>query len=92
MKPRFWSNDWLAGLNIANLVAGFSGLASIQSLDGTAHSWGMRSCCGIPLDRFAVIAIDDRTIANLIYDLDTDSVKIAEFDIARITDSSKSKS
>ncbi|MEI7431438.1 MAG: serine/threonine-protein kinase, partial [Betaproteobacteria bacterium] len=64
-KAGFWKTDWFLGLAVSAvmLVAGGSDL--IRSLDRKAYDLGVQASSRTPLDRVAVIAIDDTSIANL---------------------------
>lgn len=64
-KLTIWKADWLVGLLIV-LFFGFSaGSDLMQSLERKAYDLGLQATNRIPSDRVAVIAIDDRSIANL---------------------------
>jgi len=65
MKSGFWKTDWFFGLvvAIAMLLIGNSDL--LQSLERKAYDVGVMSSSRTPLDRIAIIAIDDVSIANL---------------------------
>ncbi|MEI7612922.1 MAG: serine/threonine-protein kinase [Betaproteobacteria bacterium] len=64
-KTGFWKTDWFLGLAVSSvmLVAGGSDL--IRSLERKAYDLGVQASSRTPLDRVAVIAIDDTSIANL---------------------------
>ena len=64
-KTGFWKTDWFLGVavSLAMLVAGGSDL--IRSLERKAYDLGVQASSRTPLDRVAVIAIDDTSIANL---------------------------
>ena len=64
-KTGFWKTDWFLGVAVsaAMLVAGGSDL--IRSLERKAYDLGVQASSRTPLDRVAVIAIDDTSIANL---------------------------
>ena len=64
-KTGFWETDWFLGLtvSIAMLAAANSDL--IGSLERKAYDLGVQASSRTPLDRVAVIAIDDASIANL---------------------------
>ena len=64
-KTGFWKTDWFLGLVVScvMLVAASSDL--IRSLERKAYDLGVQASSRIPLDRVAVIAIDDSSIANI---------------------------
>ena len=64
-KAGFWKTDWFLGLlvTVVMLFAGNSDL--IRSLERKAYDLGVQASSRTPLDRVAVIAIDDVSIANL---------------------------
>ncbi len=65
MKSGFWKTDWFFGLAVALvlLLGGNSDL--MQSLERKAYDMGMMASSRAPLDRIAVIAIDDASVTNL---------------------------
>ena len=64
-KTGFWKTDWFLGVvvSVAMLAAGGSDL--IRSLERKAYDMGVQASSRTPLDRVAVVAIDDTSIANL---------------------------
>ena len=64
-KTGFWKTDWFLGLVVScvMLVAASSDL--IRSLERKAYDLGVQATSRTPLDRVAVIAIDDASIANI---------------------------
>jgi eukaryotic-like serine/threonine-protein kinase len=65
MKSGFWKTDWFLGLVVALLIA-FAGTSELlQSLERKAYDLGVQASAREPLDRIAVIAIDDTSIANI---------------------------
>ena len=64
-KTGFWKTDWFLGVvvSVLMLVAGGSDL--VRSLERKAYDLGVQSSTRTPLDKVAVIAIDDTSIANL---------------------------
>ncbi|MCC7483533.1 MAG: CHASE2 domain-containing protein, partial [Burkholderiales bacterium] len=64
-KLDFWKSDWFLGVAITLLVLIFSGRDLLQSLERKAYDWGVAAASRTPLDRIAVIAIDDQSIANI---------------------------
>ena len=65
MKSGFWKTDWFFGLVVALAVLLASNSDLLQSLERKAYDMGVMSSSRSPLDRIAVIAIDDTSIANL---------------------------
>lgn len=64
-KAEFWKTDWFFGLAVA-LVMGIAASSDlIRSLERKAYDLGVQASNREPLDRIAVIAIDDTSIANL---------------------------
>ena len=65
MKSGFWKTDWFFGLLVALVLLLGSNSDLLQSLERKAYDMGVMSSTRTPLDRIAVIAIDDASIANL---------------------------
>src|SRR5476649_1711462 len=65
MKSGFWKTDWFFGLVVAIAVLLVSNSDLLQSLERKAYDMGVTASSRTPLDRIAVIAIDDVSIANL---------------------------
>ncbi len=65
MKSGFWKTDWFFGLVVALLLLLGSNSDLLQSLERKAYDMGVMASSRTPLDRIAVIAIDDASIANL---------------------------
>jgi serine/threonine-protein kinase len=65
MKSGFWKTDWFFGLAVAAAMLLVSNSDLLQSLERKAYDMGVMSSTRMPLDRIAVIAIDDASIANL---------------------------
>ncbi|MBS0335262.1 MAG: CHASE2 domain-containing protein [Proteobacteria bacterium] len=65
MKSGFWKTDWFFGLVVAVALLLVSNSDLLQSLERKAYDMGVMSSSRTPLDRIAVIAIDDVSIANL---------------------------
>ncbi len=64
-KMPIWKADWFAGLLIV-LFFWFSASSDlIQSLERKAYDLGLLATLRVPSDKVAVIAIDDKSIANL---------------------------
>ncbi len=64
-KLVIWKTDWFLGLLIVLFFLFSAGSDLMQSLERKAYDLGVRATTRIPSDRIAVIAIDDRSIANL---------------------------
>ena len=65
MKSGFWKTDWFFGLVVALALLLVSNSDLLQSLERKAYDMGVMSSSRAPLDKIAVIAIDDVSIANL---------------------------
>ena len=65
MKSGFWKTDWFFGLVVVVLMLFAGGSDLLQSLERKAYDMGVSASSRTPLDRIAVIAIDDVSIANL---------------------------
>ena len=65
MKKAFWKSDGFAGLLISLLFLFASNSDLLQSLERKAYDLGVRASTREPGDKVAVIAIDDRSIANI---------------------------
>ncbi|WP_301102624.1 serine/threonine-protein kinase [Propionivibrio sp.] len=64
-KTGFWKTDWFLGLMVSCVMLVAVGGDLIRSLERKAYDLGVQASSRIPLDRVAVIAIDDASIANL---------------------------
>ena len=64
-KWSFWKKDWFVGLLVALLFLLGARGDLIQSLERKAYDLGVLATSRTPSDKIAVIAIDDRSIANL---------------------------
>lgn len=65
MKSGFWKTDWFFGLIVAMVMLLASNSDLLQSMERKAYDLGVTSSSRAPLDRIAVVAIDDASIANL---------------------------
>ena len=65
MKNKFWKSDWFVGLLITLVFLLFANSDLIQSIERSAYDFGVRSSSRVPSDKIAVIAIDDRSLANI---------------------------
>ena len=65
MKSAFWKTDWFLSAAVAVLVLFIGGSDLMQSLERKAYDLGVQSSSRAPLDRIAVIAIDETSIANI---------------------------
>ncbi|MDP2228043.1 MAG: serine/threonine-protein kinase [Moraxellaceae bacterium] len=62
----FWKKDWVAGLAISlGVLVAWSATDFIDNIERYAYDLGVRASNKEPGDRVAIIAIDDRSIANL---------------------------
>jgi serine/threonine-protein kinase len=64
-KLDFWRADWFLGVMVALVLLVFSGGDLVQSLERKAYDLGLQATSRSPLDRIAVIAIDDQSLANI---------------------------
>ena len=65
MKSGFWKTDWFFGLVVALAILLVSHSDLLQSLERKAYDIGVTSSSRSPLDRIAIIAIDDVSVAHL---------------------------
>jgi serine/threonine-protein kinase len=64
-KTGFWKADWFIGMAVSCAMLVAAGSDLIRSLERKAYDLGVQASNRAPLDRVAVIAIDDASIANL---------------------------
>lgn len=64
-KAGFWKTDWFLGLVVTGAMLVASNGDLVRSLERKAYDIGVQASSRTPLDRIAVIAIDDTSIANL---------------------------
>ncbi len=64
-KVAFWKSDRVLGIVLTLLMLAAAGTDLLQSLERKAYDIGVQLSSRVPSDRIAVIAIDDRSIANL---------------------------
>jgi eukaryotic-like serine/threonine-protein kinase len=64
-KISIWKADWFVGLLVVLFFWFSSGSDLMQSLERKAYDLGLLATSRTPSDKVAVIAIDDRSIANL---------------------------
>jgi CHASE2 domain-containing sensor protein/tRNA A-37 threonylcarbamoyl transferase component Bud32 len=64
-KTGFWKTDWFLGLAVSALMLLAGGSDLMRSLERKAYDLGVQASSRTPLERVAVIAIDDVSIANL---------------------------
>jgi CHASE2 domain-containing sensor protein len=64
MKSGFWKTDWFFGLVVALVLLLGSDSGLLQGLERKAYDMGVTSSSRAPLDRIAVIAVGDVSIAN----------------------------
>jgi CHASE2 domain-containing sensor protein len=66
MKSGFWKTDWFFGLVVVAVVAFFNQFSNlIANLEQKAYDLGVQTSSRTPLDRVAVIAIDDASVNNI---------------------------
>lgn len=64
-KRSFWQRDWFVGLLVALVFMLGANSELMQSLERKAYDLGVLASSRTPSDKIAVIAIDERSIANL---------------------------
>lgn len=64
-KAGFWKTDWFLGLLVTAVMLAAANSDLIRSLERKAYDLGVQASSRTPLDRVAVIAIDDVSIANI---------------------------
>ena len=64
-KTGFWKTDGFLGVVVSLLMLAAAGTDLVRSLERKAYDLGVQASSRTPLDRVAVIAIDDTSIANL---------------------------
>lgn len=64
-KWSFWQKDWFVGLLVALVFVLGANSGLMQSLERKAYDLGVMASSRTPSDKIAVIAIDERSIANL---------------------------
>ena len=64
-KAGFWKTDWFLGLAVSCVMLVVANGELMGSLERKAYDLGVQASSRSPLDRVAVIAIDDASIANL---------------------------
>jgi serine/threonine-protein kinase len=65
-KAGFWKTDWFLGVVVVVCVVLFNRTSDlIPSLERKAYDLGVNATSRTPLDKIAVIAIDDQSLANL---------------------------
>jgi len=64
-KAGFWKTDWFLGLVVSSAMLVAANGDLVRSLERKAYDLGVQASSRKPLDRVAVIAIDDASIANL---------------------------
>ena len=65
MKNGVFKSDWFTGLIITFIFLIFSGSDFIASIERSAYDFGVKSSSRIASDKIAIIAIDDKSIANI---------------------------
>lgn len=64
-KAGFWKTDWFLGAVVTGVMLVAANGDLVRSLERKAYDIGVQASSRNPLDRVAVIAIDDASIANL---------------------------
>ena len=65
-KTGFWKTDWFLGVAVVIFIVLFNRLSDfIPSLERKAYDLGVVATSRAPLDKIAVIAIDEQSLANL---------------------------
>ena len=65
-KAGFWKTDWFLGVSVVIFVVLFNRLSDlVPSLERKAYDLGVVATSRTPLDKIAVIAIDEQSLANL---------------------------
>ncbi len=65
-KAGFWKTDWFLGVAVVILIALFNYFSDlIPSLERKAYDLGVVATSRAPLDKIAVIAIDEQSLANI---------------------------
>lgn len=64
-KTGFWKADWFLGLVVSCVMLFAASSDLIRSLERKAYDLGVQASSRTPLDRVAIIAIDDASIANM---------------------------
>ena len=64
-KTGFWKTDWFLGLVVSCVMLFAASSDLIRSLERKVYDLGVQASSRTPLDRVAVIAIDDASIANI---------------------------
>ena len=65
MKSGFWKTDWFLGAVVVVLMLFLSSSDLLRSLERKAYDIGVQFSSRAPLERIAIIAIDDTSIANI---------------------------
>lgn len=64
-KSGFWQKDWFLGLVLSLIILLAGSTALLQGLERKAYDLGVQASERLPSDKVAIIAIDERSIANL---------------------------
>ena len=65
-KAGFWKTDWFLGVAVVIFIVLFNHLSDlVPSLERKAYDLGVVATSRAPLDRIAVIAIDEQSLANI---------------------------
>jgi CHASE2 domain-containing sensor protein/tRNA A-37 threonylcarbamoyl transferase component Bud32 len=65
MKSGFWKTDWFFGLVVALGMLLISSMGFFQGVERRAYDIGLNASSRAPLDRIAVISIDEASVAML---------------------------
>src|SRR5512140_2911514 len=65
-KAGFWKTDWFLGVAVVIFIALFNRFSDlVPSLERKAYDLGVVATSRTPLDKIAVIAIDEQSLGNL---------------------------
>lgn len=64
-KTGFWQKDWFLGITLTLVMLLLASSSVLQSLERKAYDLGVQLSERTPADKVAIIAIDERSIANL---------------------------
>ena len=65
MKTRVYKKDWFAGLVITCLFLIFSSSDLLENIERSAYDYGVKSSSRTASDKISIIAIDDKSIAEI---------------------------
>jgi len=65
-KAGFWKTDWFLGVVVVVLIVLFNNISDlIPSLERKAYDLGVVATSRAPLDKIAIIAVDEQSLANI---------------------------